>query len=186
MDDNEIIDLYFNRDEVAIEKTADKYGNYCFIISNNILNSNDDAQECVNDTYLKAWNNIPPERPRKLSSFLGKITRNLSLDCYKFNRTKKRAGNEFELLLSELEDCVSSHLKVESEVESNFAVQIINNWLLEQSSENRSLFVRRYWHAMSISKLTKTYQMSESKVKSILFRMRKNLKNHLEKEGIIL
>ena len=186
MDDAMIIDLYFDRNEQAVDETARKYGNYCFTISKNILKNEGDAEECVNDTYLKAWNNIPPTKPLKLGTFLGRITRNLSLDRYKFNRTKKREGSEFELLLTELEDCISSDLTVEAEFDSNFVVQIINEWLLSQITENRKLFVRRYWHAESIKDLGNNYQMSESKVKSILFRMRKNLKIHLGEEGVKL
>ena len=181
-----IIDLYFSRDEKAINETEKKYGGYCFTISNNILNNNNDAQECVNDTYLRAWDNIPPVRPLKLGAFLGRIVRNLSLDRYKFNRAKKREGSEFELLLSELEDCVSSNLTVESELDSNFAMQVINSWLLLQTSENRVLFVKRYWHVEPIKDLARNHQMSEGKVKSVLFRMRQNLRIHLKKEGVEL
>jgi len=186
LDDVMIIDLYFSRDEKAIDATARKYGNYCFTISNNILKNNDDAQECVNDTYLRTWDNIPPAKPINLRAFLGRITRNLSLDRYKFNRTKKREGSEFELLLTELEDCISTNLTIEAEFDSNFVVQIINDWLLSQSPENKTLFVRRYWHAESINDLASNHQMSESKVKSVLFRMRKNLKIQLKKEGVQL
>ena len=186
LDDGMIIDLYFNRNEKAIDETAKKYGNYCFTISKNILKNDDDAGECVNDTYLRAWNNIPPKKPIKLSAFLGRIVRNLSLDRYRFNRTKKREGNEFELLLSELEECISHNVTIEDQLDSNMIVQFINEWLLSQSSVARALFVRRYWHAESINDLTVNFQMSESKVKSMLYRMRKNLKNHLEKEGVEL
>jgi len=181
-----IIDLYFNRNEKAVDETAKKYGNYCFTISNNILKNESDAQECVNDTYLKAWNNIPPTKPLKLGVFLGRITRNLSLDRYKFNRTKKREGSEFELLLTELEECISGDLTVEAEVDSNYTVEIINEWLLSQLPINRNIFVRRYWHAESIKDLVNNFGVSESKIKSILFRMRKNLKVHLEEEGVEL
>jgi len=181
-----IIDLYFNRNEQAVDETAKKYGNYCFIISKNILKNEGDAQECVNDTYLKAWNNIPPTKPLKLGTFLGRITRNLSLDRYKFNRAKKREGSEFELLLTELEECISSNLTTPAEFDSDFVIQTINEWLMSQVSENRKIFVRRYWHAESIKDLVENYQMSESKVKSVLFRMRKSLKVHLREEGIEL
>jgi len=181
-----IIDLYFSRNEKAVDETAKKYGNYCFTVSKNILKSEGDAQECVNDTYLKAWNNIPPTKPLKLKVFLGRITRNLSLDRFKFNRAKKREGSEFELLLTELEECVAHDLTVEAEFDSNLVVQIINEWLLSQIAANRKIFVRRYWHAESIKDLVNNYQISESKVKSILFRMRKSLKAHLREEGVEL
>jgi len=186
VEDGMIIDLYFNRSEKAVAETAKKYGNYCFTISNNILKNESDAEECTNETYLKAWNNIPPERPIRLSAFLGRIVRNLSLDRYKFNRREKRKGSEFELLLSELEDCVSSNLTSVDEFDSGFTVQAINDWLLAQVTENRLMFVRRYWYADSIHDLVEKFGMSESKVKSMLFRMRKNLKHHLEKEGVLI
>ena len=184
MEDSMIINLYFNRNEKAVSETAQKYGNYCFTISNNILKNESDAEECVSETYLKAWNNIPPERPLRLAAFLGKIVRNLSLDRYKFNRREKRKGSEFELLLSELEDCVSSNLTTINEFDSGFTVDLINDWLHAQTAQNRVMFVRRYWYADAIGDLVDKFGMSESKVKSILFRMRKNLKRHLEKEGV--
>lgn len=183
--DGLIIELYLNRNEKAVEETAKKYENYCFVISNNILKNEGDAQECVNDTYLKAWNHIPPEIPKRLSAFLGKIVRNLSLDRYKFNRRAKREGSEFELLLSELEDCISSSATME-EIDEQLTIQIINEWLLQQTPENRILFVRRYWYADAIADLASKFRMSESKVKSLLFRMRNNLKDYLKKEGVEL
>jgi len=186
LDDAMIIDLYLTRNELAIDKTAEKYGNYCFVISNNILKNTYDAQECVNDTYLRAWNHIPPEIPKNLRAFLGRIARNLSLDRYKFNRTKKREGNEFEILLSELEDCLCLNIGIERELDSNLVISIINKWLFAQIEDNRIMFIRRYWYAQSIKELANYFQLSESKVKSTLFRMRKNLKNHLRKEGVKL
>lgn len=181
-----IINLYLKRDEKAIDETAQKYGNYCFTISHNILKNHSDSQECVNDTYHRAWKAIPPTKPMRLHAFLGRIVRNLSLDRYKFNRTKKREGSEFELLLTELEACIPANQTVDAEVDSNFGIEVINEWLRAQSTENRVLFVRRYWHADAINELSENYQMSESKVKSTLFRMRKNLKDHLEREGVRL
>ena len=179
-----IIDLYVDRNELAIDETATKYGNYCFAISKNIVKNHGDAEECVNETYLKAWNHIPPEIPRKLCVFLGRIVRNLSLDRYKFNRTKKRGNSEFELLLSELEDCLSTSSTIEDELDANLTLSVVNAWIRSQEAEKRIMFVKRYWDAQSISELADFFQMSESKVKSTLFRMRKNLKIHLEKEGI--
>ena len=186
MDDKLIIDLYWARSESAVSKTAEKYGNYCFSIAVNILQNQADAEECVNDTYLKAWEAIPPQRPGILGSFLGKITRNLALNKYQEQRTKKRGGGEVSLLLSELEDCIPSLSTVESEHDSNIVVEAINSCLISMNSESRNVFVRRYWYADPVKAIAARFQMSESKVKSMLFRARKTLKAHLEKEGVIL
>ena len=184
MEDNMILDLYWARHESAINETADKYGNYCFAIAANITQSNEDAEECVNDTYLKAWGAIPPQRPDNFRAFLGKITRNLSLNKYKGQRTGKHGGGEVALLLSELEDCIPSNNTVEAEFEESRVVEIINACLLSMGSEERVVFARRYWYADSIGAIALRFQMSESKVKSMLFRTRKALKNYLEKEGV--
>jgi len=181
--DDKIIDLYVSRNELAIDETARKYGNYCFTISHNILHNEGDASECVNDAYLKVWEAIPPEIPTYFKSFLGRIVRNLSLDRYRFTHRKKR-DSEMEVLLSELEECVSTG--VQSQLDHNFTAQIISSWLLTKEEEKKALFVKRYWHVRSIKELADDYGLSESKVKSALFRMRKELKNHLQEEGITL
>ena len=181
-----ILDLYWTRAESAINETAKKYGNYCFAIANNILQNSEDAEECVNCAYLKAWDNIPPQRPGLLNSFLGKITRNLSLNKYKERKTKRRGGGEVALLFSELEDCIPSSDSVETEYEASQVIEIINSCLLSMDSESRIVFVRRYWYADSIQAIATRFRMSESKVKSMLFRTRKALKISLETEGVIL
>jgi len=186
MEDDTIFDLYDRRSELAISETARKYGNYCFTIAINILHDSEDAEECVNDTYLKAWDVIPPQRPTMFRLFLGKITRNLSLNKYKMQKAKKRGGGEIELLLSELEDCIPSQALVEKIYESNLVIEIINSCLLSIDSESRIIFVRRYWYADSIQTIATQFQMSESKVKSMLFRTRKALKTYLEREGVVL
>ncbi|MCL2817167.1 MAG: RNA polymerase sigma factor [Clostridiales bacterium] len=185
MDDKLILDLYWARSESAVSKTAEKYGKYCFAIAVNILQNKADAEECVNDTYLKAWEAIPPQRPEIFSSFLGKITRNLALNKCKERKTKKRGGG-IALLLSELEDCIPSAGTVESEYESQTVIEAINACLLSMDRESRVVFVRRYWYADPVKAIAARFQMSESKVKSMLFRARKTLKAHLEKEGVIL
>ena len=186
MVDDMILDLYFARSESAVSETAKKFGNYCFSIAVNILRNEQDAEECVNDAYLKAWQVIPPQRPSNLSSFLGKITRNLSLNKYKERRTKKRGGDEMALLFSELEDCIPSGDSVEQDYESGLVVAAINSFLTSLDSENRMVFVRRYWYADSIKAIAEHFKMSESKVMSMLFRARKTLKTHLEKERVII
>jgi len=181
-----ILDLYWARNESAVGKTAEKYGAYCLAIAGNILQNRADAEECVNDTYLKAWEAIPPQRPQILGSFLGRITRNLALNKYKEQRTQKHGGGEVALLLSELEDCIPSASSVEGEYESQTVVEAIKACLHSLSGESRNVFIRRYWYADPVKEIAARFEMSESKVKSLLFRARKTLKNHLEKEGVIL
>ena len=184
MDDNMIINLYWERSETAISETANKYGGYCTQIAMNILKNREDSEECVNDTYFKTWNSIPTQRPNILMSFLGRITRNLSLDKYKKRSAQKRGGNEFDLLLSELENCVPSNSNVEAEYEAGATAKIIDSFLYSIDQENRIVFTRRYWYADSIESIANRLGISESKVKSILFRTRNKLKSYLEKEGV--
>jgi len=186
MDDDMILDLYWARSESAINETAKKYGSYCLTIANNILQNSEDAEECVNDTYHKTWDTVPPQRPTIFRAFLGKIARNLSLNKYKEQRTKKRGGDGITLMYSELEDCIPSNSNVEMEYESGFVIGAINSCLLSLDSESRIVFVRRYWYADSIQAIATRFQMSESKVKSMLFRTRNKLKSYLENEGVIL
>lgn len=186
MEDSIIVDLYFQRAERAITETSAKYGNYCSKIANNILNNMSDAEECVNDTYLRAWNAIPPHRPTVLSAFLGKITRNLSLDKCKARYADKRADGELALALDELDGCVPSCWSIEQQVDYTQAAKEISNFLRCQPSDRRQVFVRRYWYMDSISDIANHFGMSESKVKSMLFRMRSHLKAYLESEGITI
>ena len=186
MDDTTILSLYFARSESAISETAMKYGKYCSAIAMNVLRNVEDSEECVSDTYLKAWNAIPPERPSIFPSFLGKITRNLALNKYKEQRTQKRGGGEIVLILDELEDCIPSGRGIEAEVETHADIEAINTFLHSIGRENRIIFVRRYWYADPIASIAKRLQMSESKVKSMLFRTRTKLRNYLEKEGITI
>lgn len=186
MSDNEILDLYWNRSENAINATAEKYGNYCHAISYNILHNDEDAEECVNDTWLGAWKSIPPHRPNRLSAYLGKITRNLSLNRFKQYNAQKRGLGQTEPVLSELEDCIPSQNDVEQAVCEMILVQSIEQFLYALPAQNRNIFIRRYWYLSSIKDIAKAYGMSESKLTSLLFRMRKELKEHLEKEGITL
>lgn len=184
MKDTEIIELYWNRDESAISATADVYGNYCYSIAYNILQCNEDAQECVNDTYWKAWQSIPPQRPSRLVTYLGKITRNLSINCYKWLTAQKRGTGQMELVLKELENCIPAVNDMDQIVNEIVLSDTINQFLREQPQADRDIFVGRYWHLYAIADLAQAYGMRESKVASLLFRMRKKLKYHLEKEGI--
>ncbi|MBQ3878774.1 MAG: RNA polymerase sigma factor [Oscillospiraceae bacterium] len=186
MKDQEIMDLYWARSEAAITGTAEKYGGYCHTISYNILNSDEDAQECVNDTWLAAWNSMPPHRPGNLAAYLGKITRNLSINRWKRYTAEKRGGSQVDLALAELEDCIPSSASVEQIAEDRALVDSINRFLCAQPQQKRSIFIRRYWYLYSIRDIAEAYEMRESKAASMLFRMRKELRAHLEKEGISL
>ena len=143
MNDHEIIALFFARQENAISATADKYGNYCHAIAYNILFNRSDAEECVNDTYLGAWNSIPPQRPNNLAAYLGKITRNLALNRYKRNTVAKRGYGQVEIALSELENCISDDTDVEQAVEDALIVSVINRFLYAHSRKNRNIFILR-------------------------------------------
>jgi len=186
MKDKEIIELYWNRDETAIAATADTYGSYCHRIAYNILNNKEDAEECVNDTWHNAWKSIPPYRPERLSTYLGKITRNLSLNRYKLQNAQKRGAGQVELALSELEGCIPAGQDVEQVLDEMVLVSALDQFLYTQPRTERNIFIGRYWYLYSIRELAEGYRMSESKVASLLYRMRRKLKLHLEKEGIFL
>ena len=186
MKDNEIIDLYWARNEKAIAATKEKYGNYCHTIAFNILHNNEDAEECTNDTYLGAWNSIPPQRPNPLSTYLGKIARNFAWNRYKQYTAQQRGLGQVTAVLSELEECVPAETTVEQAVEEKVLVSVIDRFLYAQPRIKRTIFIRRYWHLWAIRNIADTYGMSESKVASLLFRMRNDLRIFLEKEGIML
>ncbi len=185
MSDKEIIDLYLNRSQQAIAETKVKYGSYCKAIARNILSNYSDVEECENDTYLAIWNVIPPQIPRKFSIFLGRITRNIALDKYGYNTAKKR-NSEFEQIINELEDCLASTMTVEVQYESGEIANIINQFLYGLEEQTRNIFILRYWQSESIESLSNRFNISNSKVKSILFRARKKLRIYLEKEGVNL
>jgi RNA polymerase sigma-70 factor (ECF subfamily) len=186
MEDSMILTLYNDRDESAIAETASKYGGYCTKIAMNILRNSQDADECVNDTWLKAWNAIPPKMPNVLSLFLGRITRNLSLDVYNASKRKKRGGDETALMLEELGECVRSGNNTEDDYDFQETRNEINDFLRSIKEEPRVIFIRRYWYAESISDIAERFKMSESKIKSMLMRTRNKLKNHLEERGLIV
>ena len=186
MEDNQIVQLYFDRSEEAISQTAVKYGKYCHTIAYNILHNFEDSEECVNDTYWKAWGIIPPRRPKKLAAFLGKITRNLSLDMYRHYTADKRGGGEISIALDELGDCVSSLGSMDDYTNEMVLVDMLNRFLASLSTEHRKIFMRRYWYISSVKEIADDYGITESKVKTSLLRSRNQLKAVLEKEGIAL
>lgn len=185
LDDSEIIELYVNRSEDAISHTAQKYEKYCHSIAYNILNNNEESDECVNDTYFRAWKAIPPHLPQKLSAFLGKITRNLALNRYEKRKAAKRGTGQIELALSELTECVDMKSDVESESNRRLITEAINKFLGAQTREKSDIFVQRYWYLMSIKQISEQSGIKESQIRSVLFRMRAELKEHLKKKDLI-
>ena len=184
MDDAQIIDLYWARSELAISETSKKYGTYCFSIAKRILSSEEDAKESVNDTWLAAWNTMPPHRPSILSAFLGKITRRISIDRWRKNTAGKRGGGQVESALDELEDCISESGEPDREVDRIVLTDILNRFLSGLSKDARIIFLQRYWYLLSIRDLAANQGVSESKVKTSLMRSRKKLKEMLKGEGI--
>ena len=182
MTDKQIIDLYIGRMENAIEETNVKYGSYCRKISMNILQNRQDSEEAVNDTYLKAWNTIPPAEPNPLKTYLGMLARRTALNRYEYYRAQKR-NSQFDMLLSEVEEMIPSQA-AQQDYEKGEISRAINLFLSGIKKDARIYFVRRYWHSDSISDITKRYGISQGKVKSSLFRTRTALREYLEKEGI--
>lgn len=183
MNDNEIIDLYWQRNDQAIKETSDKYGTYCLKISLNILKDLSDSEENVNDTYMQAWSSIPPHWPDSLKAFLAKIARNLALNKYKAAHAQKRCVSEFALSLDELDICTPSKITVEDEVGIAQLSKCINDFLYRQSTDVRRVFVCRYFYCDSIEDIAVRFGYSHSKIKSMLMRTRARLRIHLEKEG---
>ena len=184
MEDEKIIELYFQRSEDAIPETELKYGSRCRAVAYNILASREDSEECVNDTWLKTWEVIPPTRPERLSTFLGKITRNLALHRYEKYNAAKRGAGQVALTLHELEECIPARENVERVVDDLVLTESLNDFLAGLPVETRQIFVRRYWHLRSVREIAREYRISESKVKVTLFRTRRKLRQLLEKEGI--
>lgn len=184
MNDNEIVALYWARAENAIAETARKYGSYCRYIAFHILDSHEDSEECVNDTYLRAWNCIPPHRPAALKTFLGKITRNLALDRYAQQTAQKRGGGQNARIFDEMRTCLPSPESPEEHIEALALTALLNRFLSSLTPEKRKIFLRRYWYFSSVKEIAAEYHISESKVKMSLLRTRNELKNLLTKEGI--
>lgn len=184
MEDNRIIVLFFARDERAITETEQKYGAYCQCIAINILRNQEDSKECVNDTWLQAWNSIPPEEPLNLKVYLGCIVRNLSINLYHRYRAKKR-HHDLELMLSELEECIPGSGGVEEIIESRQLGETLTKWIRELPVSNRRLFVQRYWYGDSVKKLAIVYGCSANAMASRIKRLRVQLKDYLDKEGIV-
>lgn len=186
MEDNRILELYWARDERAVEETQKSYGRYCYHIAWNILFEKEDSEECVNDTWLHAWNAIPPKKPDRLAVFLGTITRNLSLDRWKKKRSAKRGGGRLQQTLDELEECLPAAHGVEDQVEAAELERLLNGFLRMLPERECNIFLRRYWYAEEYQAIADRYGMKLNTVKTVLFRTRKRLKEYLEGEGVIL
>lgn len=186
MRDTEILDLYWARDEQAIVKTQENYGKYCYSIAWRILQDREDSEECVNDTWMRAWNAIPPKRPDRLNLFLGAITRNLALDRWKGQRTMKRGGGETMLALDELAECVPSAHSTEEIVEAGELQRLVNQFLHTLPERECNVFLRRYWYVEEYEVIAERYGMKLNTVKTSLFRTRGKLKAFLEREGVVL
>lgn len=186
MEDREIVDLYWAREERAITETERKYGRYCYSIAHNILLSYEDSEECVNDTYLKAWGAMPQHRPNRLGAFLGKITRNLALNRWEHFNAEKRGAGQMPLVLDELQESIPASDTTEQLIDDWALTDLLNWFLASLHPETRKIFMRRYWYLSSIKEIAADYDMSQSSVKMSLMRTRKKLKNLLEKEGIAL
>lgn len=183
VEDSKIVDLYWERSEQAISETQNKYGHYCLSIARNILPTREDAQESVNDTYLAAWNAMPPNRPSVLSTFLGKLIRRISIDRWRILSADKRGGGNTALALEELAECIPGGSDPEAEVEAKELASTVGSFLDTLSSTERQIFLMRYFDLTNIQNISSKFNMSPSKVKSMLFRIRNKLREHLEKEG---
>lgn len=184
MDDSKILELYFQRSEAAISETEKKYGRYCQSISYNILRDRGEAEECVNESFFKTWNTIPPECPNNLATFLGKIVRNTSFDRYVTKRRHKRGSGNIELILDELIECAGSD-NVEKEIDRKETGKVILDFLNTLDVQKRRIFILRYWYAMSVKEIADKHNLKENNVKVILHRLRKQLKDELTKNKIV-
>lgn len=184
MDDSKILELYFSRSETAIQETDKKYGGYCYKIAYSILANREDSEESVNDTYLNAWNCIPPRKPAKLSAFLGKLTRNIAIDRWRNMSAQKRGSGEVDIALDELSECVSGKQSIEEEIIQKEVVACLNRFLATLSDDERIVFMCRYWYVNSINEIADKTGFSIGKIKSMLHRTRGKLSRQLDKEEL--
>ncbi len=186
MDDRQIITLYWQRDSQAIPQTAEKYGKYCLTVAKNILGSPEDAEECVNDTWLKAWNTIPPQKPKSLCAYLASITRNLALNLYKMRNTAKRGHGQTALVLDELQNSLCDEDPVGQAVDQGELTAAINDFLSGLPEKKRHIFICRYWYFDSIADIAVRFGMTENHVSVTLNRLRARLGDQLTERGFDL
>ena len=185
MEDEQIVQLYWERSDRAISETAYKYGIYCRSIAQNILQNPEDAEEIVNDTWLGAWNAMPPHRPGVLSTFLGKLTRRISIDRFRTRTRHKRGGDTVTLALEELNECVPGGQDIQQELEQRELVRAIDRFLDTLPDRERRIFLCRYWYLDDIASISARFGFTRSKVKSMLYRIRNKLRTHLQEEGYL-
>jgi len=183
VEDSAIVELYWNRQEDAALRTQEKYDAYCTQISLRILGDPEDARECVNDTYAAAWDSIPPNRPENLKTYLGKLTRRISMKRWRSRDARKRGGGELALSLEELEQCIPTHISLEDQLAGKELTEIINSFLEKLPKQQRQVFLLRYWYGCSIREISGKFGFSKSKVESMLHRTRNKLRETLRKEG---
>ena len=184
MEDKQIVDLYWQRSDLAILETNRKYGRYCHTIAYNICGVDEDAEECVNDTWFRAWNLMPDQRPAVLSTFLGRITRNIAINLIKTKNRIKRGGGEAVLVLDELEECIPGGINPEKVVEEKELEKAIGSFVSGLSETDKKIFVLRYWYLASIDEISEKLSFSKGKIKSSLFRTRGKLRAYLQEEGL--
>lgn len=186
MTDEQIVALYWERDEQAIHATREQYGTYLFSIAFQILANREDSEECENDTYLAAWNTMPPQRPNALSAFLAKIIRNLSLKKWRSDHAQKRGGASAPLAFDELENCISDDHSFREELDAQALAEHINAFLRTIGESERRVFVCRYFYGDAIADIAERFGFGESRVKTMLMRTRNKLRTYLEKEGVVI
>ncbi len=185
MDDAAIVALFWARSEDAIREAEKRYGSYCAAIAGRILSDPEDTRECLNDLWLAVWRSIPPQRPENLRCYLGKLIRNLAISRRRSTRRQKRGGGETELVLEELGECVSGGTEPEQALEARVLCEALDRWLAALPLRDRQLFVNRYFYVRSVPELAETAGMSRANVNSTLYRLRKKLREYLEKEGLV-
>ena len=185
MEDTAIIDLYWARSQQAVAASEEKYGPYCHTIARRILDREEDAEECVNDTWLHAWNAMPPQRPNVLRMFLARITRNLSVNRFNARSAEKRGGGEIILVLDELADCLAGETNVEAEYEARELEECIRRFVRGLPERDGNVFVRRYFFTEPVTTIAGRYSLTENNVAVILSRTRMKLRAKLAKEGYL-
>ncbi|MBE6985643.1 MAG: sigma-70 family RNA polymerase sigma factor [Ruminococcaceae bacterium] len=185
MEDRRIVELYWLRSEEAITASERKYGAYCNTISYNITYSHEDAEECVNETWIRSWNTMPPQKPMRLMAFFGKIVRNCSLDLFRRKTALQRGGGSVPLALEELSECLASEQDVEKQVESRQLSESLNRFLHDLPQRDCNLFLRRYFYMDSVETAAKRYHITAKNAAVILHRVRKKLAEYLQKEGLL-
>lgn len=183
MEDHEIIQRFWERDETAVRESSQKFGSYCRSIARGILKNHEDSEDCLNEALMRAWEAIPPKKPSSLCTFLGRITKNIALDRLKRSSAEKRGGGELALVYDELAEIVSDGIGVEGTLERKEMMSAVSRFLRGSSEVNRRAFVLRYWYCRSVRDVAAELGLKEENTYVMLSRMREKLRNYLRKEG---